>query len=105
MWRRTLAVASLALLASSAAAQIPEAPGSAGVAPRDEEPGRARSVAPPAAPRGGSADDEKPPEPSARDIVDTMEKAKAASAKPPKPRARRTGRHRHAPHHAPTPAR
>lgn len=103
MLRRTLAVVSLAVFVSSAAAQIPEAPGTAGVAPRDEEPDRARPVVPPDAPLTMSADDAgEPPEPSASEIVNTMDEAKAAAEA--KPKVKRGGKRRRAPHRAPTPA-
>ncbi len=76
-----------------AAAQIPEAPGHGGVAPRDEQPDEIQAPVPAVAPPVPTVPGKNP---SAHDTVETMQKARAnaaaeASATPtqsPKPRKR-----------------
>jgi hypothetical protein len=77
--RSTLAGVMFALLAGVTWAQIPEAPGGSGASPRDERPGGAHPVLPPESTAGSPAASDKAADPTAHDIVQTMDGAKARS--------------------------
>ena len=99
MKRPIVAMAVWLLFQSAADAQIPEAPGHGGVAPRDEAPDEIQAPVPAVAPPVPTVASKKP---SAHDTVETKHKARAnaeaEAAAAPSPTQTPKARRRHHKH-------